>query len=194
MSDWIEYAAVVFNVAYVILAARRNIWCWPAGIIGSALSIYLFIEVKIYAEAVLFAYYVVMGIYGWVVWSRETDPDNIEVTVKSMRYHLWIALGGYVGTGMVFWILNTYTDAEMPLLDSFTTVFAFIATWLVARRVLENWIYWIAVDSLAVYLYLARGLEAYALLSLMYTGMAVYGYVEWRRNYLGRPQNEHGNY
>lgn len=194
MEQWVEYAAVVFNVAYVMLAARRSIWCWPAGIAGSALSIYLFIEVRIYAEAVLFAYYVVMGVYGWVVWSRKSGDEGVKVVVRSMRYHLLIVVAGYLGTAALFWVLITFTDAEMPLLDSFTTVFAFIATWLVARRVLENWIYWVAVDSLAVYLYLARGLEAYALLSLMYTGMAVFGYIEWRRNYHGRSQIKHGNH
>ena len=70
----------------------------------------------------------------------------------------------------------------MPLLDSFTTIFSFIATWMTARRVLENWIYWIAIDGLSVYLYYSRGLDVYSLLSFVYTGMAIYGYFNWKKD------------
>lgn len=188
MTHWTEYTAVALNVAYIVLAARRSILCWPAGIAGSALSIWIFIDVKLYAEAVLFSYYVLMGIYGWYLWSREAGADDLKVVSFGMRSHLLLCLIGYVGTAVIFRLLTAYTDAELPLVDAFTTAFAFLATWLTARKVLENWIYWIAVDSLAVYLYLARGLELYAWLSAAYTAMAVYGYIEWLRNHRGRLQ------
>lgn len=178
----LEYCAVAFNVAYVILAAKRNIWCWPMGIIGSLLSIFLFLQVKIYAEAVLFIYYVGMGIYGWISWRKVGYNEPFIADSWSLRRHVWVILGGYFGVLLLCWFLNEFTDAAMPLLDSFTTIFSFIATYLVARKVLENWIYWIAIDSLTVYLYLAQGLKVYALLSLFYTVMAVYGYSTWRKN------------
>ena len=182
-ADWLEYAAVFFNIAYVILAARENIWCWPMGIIGSGLSIWLFIESKLYAESVLFTYYVIMGIYGWWAWSQgQTKEGKLEIRQIKVKTHLLILLAGYGLTTLVFYLLRTYTDAEMPLLDSFTTVFSFIATWLVAKRVLENWIYWICIDALTVYLYFSRELNLYALLSLAYTFMAVYGYMQWRKD------------
>ncbi len=188
MTHWTEYTAVALNVAYIVLAARRSMWCWPAGIGGSALSIWLFIEVQLYAEAVLFLYYVVMGIYGWYVWRREAESPGFSIVSLGIGSHFLLCLLGYAGTGLIFWLLTSYTDAELPLVDAFTTSFAFLATWLTARKVLENWIYWIAVDSLAVYLYLARGLELYALLSAAYTAMAAYGYIEWLRNHRGRLQ------
>lgn len=177
----LEYCAVAFNVAYVILAARRSIWCWPMGIVGSLLSIVLFLQVKIYAEAVLFVYYVVMGVYGWISWGKKKEDESFTVDKWPIARHIWMILGGYFGVLILFWFLNEFTDAAMPLLDSFTTIFSFIATYLVARKVLENWIYWIAIDSLTVYLYLARGLEVYAWLSLFYTAMAVYGYFTWHK-------------
>lgn len=188
MTHWTEYTAVALNVAYIVLAARRSIWCWPAGIAGSALSIWIFIDVKLYAEAVLFSYYVLMGIYGWVLWGRESGGGGLSIVSYKLRTHVLLCLLGYAGTLMIFFLLTSYTDAELPWVDAFTTSFAFLATWLTARKVLENWIYWIAVDSLAVYLYLARGLELYALLSAVYTVMAAYGYIEWLRNHRGRLQ------
>lgn len=178
----IEYTAVAFNVLYVVLATRGSIWCWPMGIIASALSIYLFIGVKIYAEAILASYYVFMGFYGWMQWRNKKAGTLVKIQTWSIKHNLLLVLAGYLGSLILYWPLQKFTDAEMPLLDSYTTVFSFLATWLVAKKVLENWIYWIAIDSLTVYLYLARGLEIYAALSVLYTAIAAYGYVAWRKD------------
>jgi len=184
MDTTIEIIAVLFNIAYVILAARKSIWCWPMGIIGSALSIVLFYNSGLIAESILFTYYVAMGVYGWVQWKNSSKSDKeIPIVQKPVNFHLLLLIIGYLGTGILFYLLQTYTAAEMPLLDSFTTVFSFIATWMVARRLLENWIYWIAIDALTVYLYISRGLEIYAALSLIYTFMAIYGYGVWRKQF-----------
>jgi nicotinamide mononucleotide transporter len=184
MLDWLEYVAVAFNISYVILAARENILCWPMGIVGSGLSIWLFVESKIYAESVLFSYYVIMGFYGWWAWKRDrskTEYFNIETIPVSS--HLLIVALGYVGTLFLFVLLKHFTDAEMPLLDSFTTIFSFIATWMVARRIIENWIYWICLNALTIYLYLSRDLSVYAMLSLAYTLMSIYGLFQWRKDW-----------
>jgi len=181
VTEVLEYAAVAFNIAYVVLAARRSIWCWPMGILGSLLSIVLFIEVRIYAEAFLFLYYVGMGIYGWMHWYKEPQSNSFHAITWRLQRHFFIAIGGYSAAIMLGFALHEYTDSAQPYLDAFTTVFSFIATYMVAQKVLENWIYWIAIDSLTVYLYLARDLKLYALLSAFYTAMAVYGYLSWRK-------------
>jgi len=184
MDSALEITAVLFNIAYVILAARKSIWCWPMGIIGSGLSIILFYNSGLIAESILFTYYVVMGVYGWVQWNNNSKTDEeMPVVQKSFNFHVVLLIMGYMGTGFLFILLKSYTAAEMPLLDSFTTVFSFIATWMVAQRLLENWIYWIAIDALTVYLYLSRDLEIYAALSLVYTFMAIYGYGVWRTQF-----------
>ena len=181
----LEIVSVIFNVGYIILAARENIWCWPFGIVGSGLSIALFIDARLYAESVLFTYYVVMGVYGWYQWSgKRTTGNALQISEWPWRNHLVMLGVGYLGTFLLFLTLRHFTDAEMPLLDSFTTIFSFIATWMTARRLLENWIYWIAIDALSVYLYLSRGLEVYALLTFIYTIMAIYGYFNWRKDHL----------
>jgi nicotinamide mononucleotide transporter len=184
MLEWLEYTAVAFNIAYVILAARENIWCWPMGIIGSGLSIWLFLESKIYAESVLFGYYVLMGFYGWWMWRKDKkESGELAIQTLTMGRHVLIALLGYVAAGLLFLILKNLTDAEMPLLDSFTTAFSFIATWMVAKRILENWIYWICLNAMTIYLYLSRDLSVYAMLSLAYTFMSVYGLFSWRKDW-----------
>jgi len=181
--DWLEYAAVGFNIAYVILAAKENVWCWPMGIIGSALSIWLFVDSKIYAESVLFTYYVIMGFYGWYVWSGGgSNSEKFTIRKLPVKTHLLILLAGYILTVVLFLILQTFTDAKMPLLDSFTTIFSFIATWMVAKRIIENWIYWICINALTIYLYFSRDLNVYAVLSFVYTILAVYGYFEWKKD------------
>lgn len=184
MLDALEIFAVGCNVVYVILAARENIWCWPFGIIGSLLSIWLFIDTQLYAESVLFTYYVIMGFYGWYQWSgKRTATDTLKIKEWPWKMHIVFLLIGYTCTFLLFLILRHFTDAQMPLLDSFTTIFSFIATWMTARRVIENWIYWIAINGLTVYLYLSRGLDVYALLSVIYVGMALYGFWNWKKDF-----------
>lgn len=184
MLEILEIVAVAFNIGYVILATRANAWCWPLGIIGSLLSIWLFVEIKLYAESVLFVYYVIVGFYGWYQWKKKrTSSDDLQIRVWEVKYHLLLFLGGYLATWLLFLILHKFTDAAMPLLDSFTTVFSFIATWLTAKRYIENWIYWVAVNLLTIYLYFSRGVEVYAFLSLINTLMAVYGMYNWNKDF-----------
>lgn len=183
MLEYLEWIAVAFNVGYVILAARENAWCWPLGIVGSGLSIWLFIHAQLYAESVLFTYYVFMGFYGWYQWiGKRTDDNALKIIDWPWKKHILFLIIGYLFTFLLFLTLKTFTDAKMPLLDSFTTIFSFIATWMTAKRVLENWIYWIAIDALSVYLYYSRGLDIYSLLSFVYTGMAIYGYYNWKKD------------
>ena len=188
-AETLEYVGVAFSIGYVVLAARENIWCWPLGIIGSALSIWLFVDAKIYAESVLFAYYVFMGFYGWWVWSRgKSDSGKFEISALTIPTHVVILVVGYAATVGLFFLLKTFTDAEMPLLDSFTTIFSFIATWMVAKRIIENWIYWICINSLTIYLYLSRDLNVYAMLSIVYIFLAVYGFFAWRKDFKRQSQ------
>ena len=187
--ETLEYLGVAFGIGYVVLAARENIWCWPLGIISSSIGIWLFVDAKIYAESVLFAYYVFMGFYGWWVWSRGKNVSGkFEISALTIPTHAVILVVGYAATAGLFFLLKTFTDAEMPLLDSFTTIFSFIATWMVAKRIIENWIYWICINSLTIYLYLSRDLNVYAMLSIVYIFLAVYGFFAWRKDFKRQSQ------
>jgi len=183
---WAEGAAVLCGVAYVILAAREHIGCWAFGILNGLLSIYLFYVSGLLAESVLYLYYVLAGIYGWYAWAndhRPADGDANELHVAEwtyLRHTLIIVLGIALSWG-VAWVLRTYTSAQMPVIDAHTTVFSFIATWMVTRKILSNWLYWIVIDAVSVWLYASRDLYLYSFLMAGYTILAVWGYISWRR-------------
>ncbi len=175
----LEIIAVVFGLAYVVLAAKKNIWCWLMGIIGSIASIYLFVEYsKLYSEAILYVYYVATGIIGWVNWKNA--EDDLKIIRKPVTSHLVFIGFGILFSGLFYFLVsNVFTDAARPLIDSFTTVFSFMATWITIKRWLSNWIYWIVIDAVTAFLYIDRGLDLYAGLMLLYTGLAAYAYWEW---------------
>ena len=177
----LEIIAVIFGVIYVFLAAKNNNWCWIFGILGSAISIVLFVVyAKLYAEAMLYFFYVLAGIYGWLSWKKQADTQVV-YQHGWKKHAMVIAAGIMLSFGLYYTITYFFTDAEKPLIDAFTTVFSFIATYLTAKKWLENWIYWIVIDFASTFLYYSRGLEIYALLMFAYTFMAIYGYLQWKK-------------
>ena len=142
----IEIIAVILGIIYVILATKNKISCWIYGILGSLLSVYLFVVyAQLYAEAVLYIFYVIAGVYGWFTWKNSADENGISV-------HSYFTHVKVIGIGLVLAILlylfidSVFPKAQKPLIDSFTTIFSFIATYLTAKKWLENWLYWIVID------------------------------------------------
>mgnify|MGYP006266152101 CR=1 FL=1 len=183
---WAEMAAVGCGVAYVILAAREHILCWLFGIANGILSVYVFLRAGLLAEAGLYAFYILAGIYGWYTWLHgperdQSGGDSLRVAEWGwLRHVAWILAGVALSLGLAY-VLQSYTPAEMPLIDAHTTVFSFLATYMVTRKILSNWLYWIAIDGVSVWLYATRDLYLYSLLMLAYTGIAIWGYFSWRR-------------
>lgn len=177
----LEVVAVIFGVVYVVLAAKNSNWCWIFGIIGSFLSIFLFIfYAKLYAEALLNVFYVIAGIYGWISWKKQVIQTEV-YQHKWSKHFIILAIGTLFSFGLYYVISTFLRDAEKPLIDSFTTIFSFIATYLTAKKWIENWIYWIIIDLVSTYLYFSRDLEIYALLMFAYSFIAIYGYLKWRK-------------
>lgn len=186
MQQWtphMEWSAVAFSLIYVFLAARQSIWCWLFGGLASAISVVLFLVVKLYAESFLFLFYVAMSVYGWMQWHKTDSEPDMPVVEWPLYRHIWMIFLSSAGAVGIYLISSAYTDAAKPMLDALTTTFSISATFLVARKVLSNWIYWIAIDAVSVYLYWSRGLDIYALLMLVYTGMAVYGFLQWKKEW-----------
>lgn len=177
----LEIAAVVFGIIYVVLVAKNKISCWIYGIIGSLLSIYLFVVyAQLYAEAVLYTFYVFAGVYGWITWYKAKNQN--EVTTHRLIVHIRIFVTGVILSVSLYYLLDAlFPLAKRPLVDSFTTVFSFIATYLTAKKWIENWLYWVVIDAATVYLYFSRGLNVYALLMLAYSVIAIFGYLEWKK-------------
>ena len=175
----LESIAVIFSLLYVILAAKENNWCWPAAAVSVTLYIYICYNAKLYPETALQIFYLIMAFYGMWNWRKKTADNTLSVTEWRLQKHILIFISGAFLTFLMGFYFSTYTDAAMPLVDSFTTVFSLFATYMVAKKVLENWIYWIVIDAVSVYLYHSRELEQTGLLFIAYTIIAVFGYFAW---------------
>ena len=184
--EWspLEAAAVVAAILYLLLAIRQNIWCWLFAGISTAIYVYLFVVARLYMESALNVFYFAMAIYGFSVWYRGRSPERqLPVTVWPGAVHVW-AIGIIVAASFVSGnLLEQFTDAEFPYIDSLTTWSAIWATFLVARKVLENWWYWLVIDIASIFIYWSRDLELTALLFVVYVIMIPFGLISWTRSY-----------
>ncbi|TPD55198.1 MAG: nicotinamide riboside transporter PnuC [Thalassolituus maritimus] len=183
MSHW-ETTAVLLGVAYLVLAMRQSQWCWYAAFGSTAIFSWLFFDVSLVMESALNVYYLAMAVYGWLAW-RNGSPESPDLPVQrwGIQQH-GIAIGGVVLISLISgWLLTNNTNAALPYLDSFTTWGAVLTTWMVTRKILENWLYWVVINAAAIYLYIDRGLYLTAVLMAFYVVLAVGGYLLWRRDY-----------
>ena len=174
----IESVAVLFSILYVVLVAKENIWCWAAALISVSLYIYICFFAQLYPETGLQVFYFIMAIIGYYMWNKENKE---EIKEWSEIKHLLIILLGAIFTFFMGFYFSTYTDSQMPIIDSFTTVFSIIATYMVVKKVLGNWLYWIVIDAVSVYLYFNRDLHLTSLLFIAYTIIAIFGYFSWMK-------------
>ncbi|MBV1931899.1 MAG: nicotinamide riboside transporter PnuC [Porticoccaceae bacterium] len=183
-SAW-ELVAVVLAIAYLLLALRENSLCWYCALASTAIYTVLFWDVSLLMESGLNVYYMVMAVYGWHQWrrvgSRDEAKNNIKIHSWPWRYHC-LAWGLIVVCSVISGaLLSSNTSAVLPYLDSLTTWGSVLTTWMVARKVLENWLYWILIDGLSIILYLDRGLYLTSLLFVAYVIIVVFGYFSWRK-------------
>lgn len=179
----LEATAVTAGLVYAVLAAKQSRWCWVAGGVSSTIFVYLFANARLPMQAVLQAYYVAMSFYGFWRWSNQKDEAVRAVTVWPLRAHLiaWIVI--LVVSALSAHWLAAETQAAWPFLDSITTWASLLACWLVVRTKLENWLYWIAADSVLVFLCVKQGKVSAAALFAAYLIISVFGFVSWSRNY-----------
>jgi nicotinamide mononucleotide transporter len=179
----IEILALVAGIAYVVLAARRNRLCWIAGAFSSACMALVAGVRYLPMQSALNVFYVGMSAYGWWNWTRSTSEGQLTVGLWPLKRHLVAALVLIALTYASAAILAAETQAAWPLLDSLTTSFSLFATWLTAKAKLENWLYWIAIDGVLVFLFYVQDLPYLALLNVLLIGIAGAGFVAWRRRY-----------
>ncbi|MDX1507618.1 MAG: nicotinamide riboside transporter PnuC [Woeseiaceae bacterium] len=179
----LEGLAVLMAIAYLLLAIRQNIWCWLCAGISTAIYVWLFVDARLYMESALNAFYFAMAVYGWNTWrsGASTSGEMPVTTWPSARHAAAVAaiLLLAVANG---YALSRWSDAAYPYVDSLTTWGAIWATFLVARKVLENWAYWLVIDLASIVIYWNRGLELTALLFVAYVVMIPFGYLSWRRS------------
>jgi len=190
-SNYVEVTGVITSLVYLYFSVRQIIWLWPFGIISSALFILIFFNSKFYADMGLQVYYLGVSIYGWIYWSRGGITRDQKSTLPVCRIPRQLAMilsmtGIVIMLGIVY-ILQHFTDSDVPWGDGFTTAGSIIATWMLARKVLEHWLVWIVVDSVAAGLYFYKGLYPSFLLYLIYTVIAVIGYFQWKKSLSENP-------
>ena len=187
MSYW-EYLAVLLGLAYLFLAMKQSLWCWPAAFVSTSIYTIMFWQGFLYMESFLNFYYLLMAIYGWWQWrgSRKSTSEPEEETLVAKKIQSWSRSKHATWSSIAFviamvlgYLLDTHTDARMAYLDSFTTVFAIMTTYMVTQKVLENWLYWVVIDLASVYLYIQNQYMPTAVLFALYTVLAVQGYRIW---------------
>jgi len=179
-----EWVAVVFAFAYVLLAIRQNAWCWVTSIVSSAIFLALFARAGLVMQAWLQVFYMAMACYGWWAWRRGAEQGG-ELPVSRWPLGRHVAAITVVAVVSLFngwWVGRSAAHGIVPYVDASTAWVSVYATWLVARKVLENWLYWIAADLVAAALYWSQGLLATAVLFVAYAVLAVRGYLQWRED------------
>ncbi|HET6630227.1 MAG TPA: nicotinamide riboside transporter PnuC [Woeseiaceae bacterium] len=186
----LEMIAVITAVGYLVLAIRRNIWCWLFAVVSTASYIALCLRAKLYMESVLNLFYLAMAFYGWYAWRTAGDRESkLPVIRWPLLIHLRAIAAIAAGAACLGLLLDRFSDAAFPYADSATAIAAIWTTFLVARKVLENWWYWLAIDTASIYLYWARDLQLTALLFALYVALIPIGLVAWRRAYA---EQQHG--
>ena len=183
----LELLAVALAIAYLLLAIRASAWCWPTALVSSALYVYVFGGARLYMDAVLNLFFAAMAVYGWYEW-RYGGPGHgsLPITRASRRVH-FLALATIAALTVVSGsVLGRYTNQAWPYVDSFIAWSSVVTTWLTARKYLENWVYWIVIDLIAVPVYVNRHLRVTAMLFALYVLLSLVGWRNWQRAFAER--------
>lgn len=188
--DWltfdkaVEIAGFLTGLLYLYWEYKANRLLWYAGLVMPCMSMYVYFRAGLYADFGMNIYYLVMAVYGLFAWRRRTGaPGEEELRISHFPLRRLPAL--VLVTGVVYlliaWVLIRFTNSTVPWLDAFTTALSMAGTWMLARKYIEQWLAWIAVDAVSFGLYFYKDIPLYGILYLVYTVIAVLGYRKWRR-------------
>jgi nicotinamide mononucleotide transporter len=180
-SSLLEKTAFFCSILYVLSAAHQKKYCWLFSIVSTCIFIYLTFQVNLFFESILNLFYLFVAIKGLWDWNNSSFNNSNIIHFKSIGFHLKLIFVGFLLVFILGYLAKKYTTQSLSYLDSFTTVFSFFTTYLVIKKVIENWIYWIVIDSVSVYLYYAKNLKLTALLFFIFTILAVYGFYNWKK-------------
>lgn len=182
--DWLDILTTVLGLIYIWLEYRASIWLWLVGIVMPALDIWLYYTHGLYGDAGMACYYTLAAIYGFLFWKyKKTRKDHHEIPILHMpvRYYVPAIVGFFVAWGVTYYVLITWTNSTVPLLDAFTNALSFVGLWALARKFVEQWLFWIVVDVVCAYLYINKGIPFKAGLYALYVIIAIAGYFKWKK-------------
>jgi len=181
----LEIIAVVFGLLSVWFSKQNNIWVYPTGLISTSIFVYLLLKWGLIGDMLINVYYFIMSIYGWYIWTRKVDADHFtpitKVTEKENRTSIFIFIGTVIFVFVVYQVFDKW-NSWTAYLDTITTAIFFVGMWLMAKRKVENWIYWIVGDIISIPLYFYKGFTFTSFQYLIFTILAVYGYAAWKKN------------
>lgn len=182
---YLELIATITALIYLYYSIKVDKRLWLYGFISSALYVFICYQSGIYADMGINMYYVLISIYGWIHWTWFSQKQKKEVPISFTKAPEWIIiiLSFVVLYGVIAYVLIHFTDSTIPYLDSFTTAASILATWMLARKMIEHWLIWIAVDGASVGLYYYKQLYPSTVLFTVYTIMAVAGWIQWKKQW-----------
>jgi len=181
-TTWLEFTAVFFGIASVLLSRIEHIGVYPTGIVNTTIYIYLSIIAGLYAEASVNLYYTVMSVIGWVLWSRKrSDGEKLQISRSSRQEWVYSLIFFVLAWATLWFVLQKYTDSSVPIADGFASATAYTGMWLMARKKLENWLWWIATNTAAIPLYFIKGYVFTSFQYVVFLVLAVMGWVEWKK-------------
>lgn len=180
----VEIFGMISGLVYIFLEIKAKLLMWPVGIVTSAFFIIVFFTSKFYADMSLQIYYLVISIYGWIYWykgNKNSQTKKLPVTKISKKTALILLAITFILFLIMSFVLKQYTDSPIPYWDSFTTALSITATWMLAKKIIEQWLIWIIVDLVSMALYIYKHLYPTAFLFLVFTILAFVGYFEWKK-------------
>jgi nicotinamide mononucleotide transporter len=182
MSGW-EIIAVILGICYVILAAKESQWAWPFAFFSTLIYTILFWDGALISSSILNFYYMAMAVYGFILWKKDEYGEVLSISRWKLKQHFLFITLGFLGSMLLGYLSETYLGARFAYLDAFVMVFSGIATWMMTQKILENWLYWMVIDSTAIILYFKSGYLATIVLFVLYVILAFYGYASWKKAY-----------
>jgi len=178
--SWLEVVAVVTAILYLVLAVRENKWCWLFGFISTAIYVYLFYHVSLLSESLLNFYYLIMAVYGWIQWNKKDPVTQVKITRLRHSTHIKVGLTCAVLTPIIGYFMQKL-GASFPYIDAFVAILAVAATLMTAKKIFENWHYWLVVDVISIYLFWQKEMYLTALLFVVYIVLIFVGIRHWKR-------------
>ena len=182
MDTTIELFGAIFGFLCVYFTIKQNIWCWYFGLIQVTVYCFVFYNSKLYSDMILHIIYIFLNVFGWYSWKYGgANESELQVTVISKAI-LWIGLT-VLGTYFLGYMMQTKTDASYPYEDAFITVASLVAQYLMIKKIVQSWLFWIIVDIVAIAIYFYKGLYFTTVLYVLFLIMAIIGYLEWKKAY-----------
>ena len=181
---FLEIVAVVMGLASVYFAKKDHLWVYPTGMISTAIYVYLLVQAGLVGDVLINAYYFIMSVYGWFYWTQKKEGITVHaiasINQRETLMSVFLFIGSIVGVGLLYVFFDKANDWTAPV-DTLTTALFFVGMWLMARRKIQHWIFWIIGDVISVPLYLVKGLGLTSLQYIIFTLIAIFGYREWKK-------------